>query len=48
MGHVYRLKKEMHKALDCYEKALQIDPNNNMARHFWAKTCEKLKDNKPK
>jgi tetratricopeptide (TPR) repeat protein len=33
-GNVYFYKREYNKALDCYEKALDIDPNNGYAWYY--------------
>ncbi|MFX0073628.1 MAG: tetratricopeptide repeat protein [Candidatus Hermodarchaeota archaeon] len=32
LGYIHEYKKEKEKALNCYENALQIDPNNALAR----------------
>ena len=42
-GHLFRLRKDLHQALATYEQALQIEPNNFLARHWWAKVAKKLK-----
>ncbi|MHA1525685.1 MAG: tetratricopeptide repeat protein, partial [Promethearchaeota archaeon] len=33
LGYVYEYKKEPERAAECYEKALQIDPTNALARY---------------
>ncbi|MFX1444695.1 MAG: tetratricopeptide repeat protein [Promethearchaeota archaeon] len=33
MGYAYEYNKEYDEALNCYEKALEIDPNNSLARY---------------
>jgi len=37
---VYEYKKEPEKAIECYEKALQIDPTNALARFKWNQAFE--------
>lgn len=35
MGYAYEYNKQYDEAVNCYEKALQIDPNNALARYKW-------------
>lgn len=40
MGYVYEYKKEQNKAIDCFEKALEVDPTNALARYKFNKAYE--------
>jgi tetratricopeptide (TPR) repeat protein len=43
LGYAYELKKNYAGALECYEKALQINPNDAMARFKWHEAHENIK-----
>jgi tetratricopeptide (TPR) repeat protein len=41
LGYVFEYKKEISSAIECYERALQIDPNNALARYKWMEAHQK-------
>jgi len=43
MGYAYEYKKQPDEAFNCYEKALQINPNDPLARFKWHEAYEKRK-----
>ena len=43
MGYAYEYKKQPDEAFNCYEKALQINPNDALARFKWHEAYDKRK-----
>ena len=44
-GNYFRHNAKFKEANICFEKALEIDPNNQLARHYWASLTKKtIKD----
>jgi len=43
MGYAYEYKKQPDEAFNCYEKALQLNPNDALARFKWHEAYEKRK-----
>ena len=41
LGYAYEYNKQHDVAANCYEKALQIDPNNALARHKWMESAQR-------
>jgi tetratricopeptide (TPR) repeat protein len=41
MGYAYEYNKQFDEAVNCYDRALQLDPNNPLARFKWHEAYEK-------
>ena len=46
MGYAYEYRSQYDEAVNCYEKALQIDPNNALARYKWMEAHEEAHEEK--